>query len=102
MAILRCNGETDAFRNAGRQSSYRKLIMVTTLAPCWYLQRASCRQFGFSTVIVGREPKFPRRRRLAALARSQGDRSRLTGMRLAIERVYSRESCRLNEDVGLE
>src|SRR5271170_4027437 len=30
------HGETDAFRNAGRQRSYRKLIMVTTLAPCWY------------------------------------------------------------------
>ena len=30
------HGETNAFRNAGRQRSYRKLIMVTTLAPCWY------------------------------------------------------------------
>jgi creatinine deaminase len=30
------HGETDAFRKAGRQKSYRKLIMVTTLAPCWY------------------------------------------------------------------
>jgi creatinine deaminase len=30
------HGETDAFRNAGRQRSYRNLIMVTTLAPCWY------------------------------------------------------------------
>src|SRR6201987_5829449 len=30
------HGETDAFRNAGRQRSYRDLIMVTTLAPCWY------------------------------------------------------------------
>jgi cytosine deaminase len=29
------HGETDAFRNAGRQRSYRELIMVTTLAPCW-------------------------------------------------------------------
>ena len=29
------HGETDAFRNAGRQRSYRDLIMVTTLAPCW-------------------------------------------------------------------
>ena len=27
------HGETDAFRNAGRQRSYRRLIMVTTLAP---------------------------------------------------------------------
>jgi cytosine deaminase len=29
------HGETDAFRNAGRQRSYRDLIMATTLAPCW-------------------------------------------------------------------
>jgi cytosine deaminase len=46
------HGETDAFRNAGRQGSYRKLIMVTTLAPCWYCS-GLVRQFGFSTVIVG-------------------------------------------------
>jgi cytosine deaminase len=30
------HGETDAFRNAGRQRSYRSLTLVTTLAPCWY------------------------------------------------------------------
>ena len=29
------HGETDAFRAAGRQRSYRDLVMVTTLAPCW-------------------------------------------------------------------
>src|SRR5260370_7779152 len=28
------HGETDAFRKAGRQRSYRDKIMVTTLAPC--------------------------------------------------------------------
>ena len=27
------HGETDAFRKAGRQRSYKDLIMVTTLAP---------------------------------------------------------------------
>ena len=46
------HGETDAFRNAGRQRSYRNLIMVTTLAPCWYCS-GLVRQFGFGTVIVG-------------------------------------------------
>ena len=46
------HGETDAFRNAGRQRSYRDLIMVTTLAPCWYCS-GLIRQFGFRTVIVG-------------------------------------------------
>jgi cytosine/creatinine deaminase len=51
------HGETDAFRNAGRQRSYRKLIMVTTLAPCWYCS-GLVRQFGFSTVIVGESRNF--------------------------------------------
>src|SRR6202007_1130888 len=46
------HGETDAFRKAGRQKSYRKLIMVTTLAPCWYCS-GLVRQFGFGTVIIG-------------------------------------------------
>ena len=46
------HGETDAFRNAGRQRSYRSLIMVTTLAPCWYCS-GLVRQFGFGTLVVG-------------------------------------------------
>ncbi|MFZ0418229.1 MAG: nucleoside deaminase [Candidatus Sulfotelmatobacter sp.] len=51
------HGETDAFRNAGRQRSYRKLIMVTTLAPCWYCS-GLVRQFGFGTVIIGESRNF--------------------------------------------
>ena len=51
------HGETDAFRNAGRQRSYRDLIMVTTLAPCWYCS-GLVRQFGFGTVIVGESRNF--------------------------------------------
>ena len=51
------HGETDAFRNAGRQRSYRYLIMVTTLAPCWYCS-GLVRQFGFGTVIVGESQNF--------------------------------------------
>jgi cytosine deaminase len=46
------HGETDAFRRAGRQRTYRDLIMVTTLAPCWYCS-GLVRQFGFRKVIVG-------------------------------------------------
>src|SRR6266481_2211808 len=46
------HGETDAFRKAGRQRSYRELIMVTTLAPCWYCS-GLIRQFGFGRVIIG-------------------------------------------------
>jgi len=52
------HGETDAFRNAGRQRSYRKLIMVTTLAPCWYCS-GLVRQFGFRTLVVGESRNFP-------------------------------------------
>jgi cytosine deaminase len=52
------HGETDAFRNAGRQRSYRQLIMVTTLAPCWYCS-GLVRQFGFGTVVVGESRNFP-------------------------------------------
>ena len=51
------HGETDAFRNAGRQRSYRDLIMVTTLAPCWYCS-GLIRQFGFRRVIVGESRTF--------------------------------------------
>jgi creatinine deaminase len=51
------HGETDAFRNAGRQRSYRDLIMVTTLAPCWYCS-GLVRQFGFGTVVVGESQNF--------------------------------------------
>ena len=51
------HGETDAFRNAGRQKSYRKLIMVTTLAPCWYCS-GLVRQFGFGTVVIGESRNF--------------------------------------------
>jgi creatinine deaminase len=51
------HGETDAFRNAGRQRSYRNLIMVTTLAPCWYCS-GLVRQFGFGTVLVGESRNF--------------------------------------------
>jgi creatinine deaminase len=51
------HGETDAFRNAGRQRSYRELIMVTTLAPCWYCS-GLVRQFGFGALVVGEGRNF--------------------------------------------
>ena len=51
------HGETDAFRKAGRQRSYRNLILVTTLAPCWYCS-GLVRQFGFRTLIVGESRTF--------------------------------------------
>ena len=51
------HGETDAFRKAGRQRSYRDTVMVTTLAPCWYCS-GLVRQWGIGTVIVGESVNF--------------------------------------------
>jgi len=51
------HGETDAFRNAGRQASYRDTVMVTTLSPCWYCS-GLVRQFGIGRVIVGDDRSF--------------------------------------------
>jgi len=51
------HGETDAFRRAGRQASYRETTMVTTLAPCWYCS-GLIRQFGIGTVVIGESRTF--------------------------------------------
>lgn len=51
------HGETDAFRNAGRQRSYRGTTMVTTLSPCWYCS-GLVRQFGISRVLIGEADTF--------------------------------------------
>ncbi len=51
------HGETDAFRKAGRQKTYRDKIMVTTLAPCWYCS-GLVRQFKIGTVVVGENTNF--------------------------------------------
>lgn len=52
------HGETDAFRKAGRQKTYRDKILVTTLAPCWYCS-GLIRQFNIGTVVVGESVNFP-------------------------------------------
>jgi cytosine deaminase len=51
------HAETDAFRRAGRQRSYRDLVMVTTLAPCWYCS-GLVRQFRFASLVVGERRTF--------------------------------------------
>ena len=51
------HAEIDAFRRAGRQRSYREMIMVTTLAPCWYCS-GLIRQFHIGTVVVGETHTF--------------------------------------------
>jgi cytosine deaminase len=51
------HGETDAFRRAGRQRTYRDMVMVTTLAPCWYCS-GLVRQFRIGTLVVGDSRTF--------------------------------------------
>lgn len=51
------HAETDAFRRAGRQASYRQTIMATTLAPCWYCS-GLIRQFNIGGVVVGESRTF--------------------------------------------
>ncbi|WP_433548973.1 nucleoside deaminase [Streptomyces sp. CA-294286] len=51
------HAETSAFRDAGRQGSYRGTTMVTTLSPCWYCS-GLVRQFGISRVVVGESETF--------------------------------------------
>ena len=51
------HGETDAFRNAGRQRDYRKTVMVTTLSPCWYCS-GLVRQFNIGAVVIGEATTF--------------------------------------------
>ena len=51
------HGETAAFKDAGRQRSYRGTTMVTTLSPCWYCS-GLVRQFGISRLVVGEASTF--------------------------------------------
>jgi creatinine deaminase len=51
------HAEIDAFRRAGRHRSYRDIVMVTTLAPCWYCS-GLVRQFHIGTVVVGESRTF--------------------------------------------
>jgi cytosine deaminase len=51
------HGETDAFRKAGRQKTYRDKVLATTLAPCWYCS-GLVRQFGIGRVVVGDSVNF--------------------------------------------
>jgi creatinine deaminase len=51
------HAETDAFRRAGRLRSYRDVVMVSTLAPCWYCS-GLVRQFGIRTLVVGESRTF--------------------------------------------
>ncbi|MEO0049058.1 MAG: hypothetical protein RL556_390 [Actinomycetota bacterium] len=51
------HGETSAFRAAGRQRSYKRVTLATSLSPCWYCS-GLIRQFGIGRVIVGDDKNF--------------------------------------------
>lgn len=51
------HAETEAFRRMGRRPSYGDVILVTTLAPCWYCS-GLVKQFGIREVIVGEAVNF--------------------------------------------
>jgi cytosine/creatinine deaminase len=51
------HGETSAFLAAGRQRSYRRTTMVTTLSPCWYCS-GLVRQFNIGRVVIGENTTF--------------------------------------------
>jgi cytosine deaminase len=51
------HGETAAFRDAGRQRTYRGTTMATTLSPCWFCS-GLIRQFGISRVVIGEARTF--------------------------------------------
>ena len=51
------HGETSAFRNAGRQRSYKNVTLATSLSPCWYCS-GLIRQFGIGRVLVGDDKNF--------------------------------------------
>jgi cytosine/creatinine deaminase len=51
------HGETAAFKDAGRQRTYRGTTMATTLSPCWFCS-GLIRQFGISRVVIGEAQTF--------------------------------------------
>ena len=79
---VRCTARPSAFRNAGRQRTYRGTTMVTTLSPCWYCS-GLVRQFGISPGRGRRGPHVLRRPRLAGRERRRGGRARRPGVRRA-------------------
>jgi len=51
------HGETSAFRNAGRQRSYKNVTLATSLSPCWYCS-GLIRQFNIGRLLVGDDINF--------------------------------------------
>jgi cytosine/creatinine deaminase len=52
------HGEMDCLRRAGRQKSYRKMTLYTSLSPCM-MCTGTILQFGIPRVVVGEAVNFP-------------------------------------------
>src|SRR5207248_9550510 len=52
------HAEIDCLKNAGRQKTYKDMILYSTLMPC-FLCTGAVIQFGISKVIVGESVTFP-------------------------------------------
>jgi cytosine/creatinine deaminase len=52
------HGEMDCLRQAGRQKSYRRMTLYTSLSPCM-MCTGTILQFGIPRVIVGEATNFP-------------------------------------------
>ena len=52
------HGEMDCLRRAGRQKSYRRMTLYTSLSPCMMCSGAII-QFGIPRVVVGEAKNFP-------------------------------------------
>ena len=52
------HGEMDCLRRAGRQRSYRKMTLYTSLSPCMMCM-GTILQFGIPRVVVGEAVNFP-------------------------------------------
>ena len=99
------HGETDAFRNAGRQRSYRDTIMVTTLAPCWYCSGLIV-QFRIGKVIVGESKNFRggldwlRERGVEVIEMDSGECEQMLSQYIAAHQEVWNEDIGEDEDCG--
>ena len=99
------HGETDAFRKAGRQRSYRDKIMVTTLAPCWYCSGLIV-QFRIGKVIVGESKNFRggldwlRERGVEVIEMDSGECEQMLSQYIAAHQEVWNEDIGEDEDCG--
>jgi creatinine deaminase len=52
------HGEMDCLRSAGRQKSYRRMTLYTSLSPCM-MCTGTIIQFGIPRVVIGEDRNFP-------------------------------------------